>query len=68
MLPLFSITGPSGAGKSTVCRGLPRLLPQCVPLDGEVLWQDDFCTTHTEPARTAADVAEWVRARLCERL
>jgi broad-specificity NMP kinase len=41
-LPLFSVTGPSAAGKSTVCAELPALLPECVPLDGDLLWRSEL--------------------------
>jgi broad-specificity NMP kinase len=41
-LPLFSVTGPSGAGKSTVCAQLPALLPECVPLDGDLFWRSEL--------------------------
>ncbi len=41
-LPLFSVTGPSGSGKSTLVRRLWRELPECVVLDGDVLWNPKF--------------------------
>jgi molybdopterin-guanine dinucleotide biosynthesis protein len=37
-LPFFSVTGPSGSGKSTLVRRLWRELPECVTLDGDLLW------------------------------
>jgi broad-specificity NMP kinase len=37
-LPFFSVTGASGSGKSTICRRLWHLLPECVTLDGDLLW------------------------------
>jgi predicted kinase/ribosomal protein S27AE len=41
-LPFFSITGPSGSGKSTLMRRLWRELPECVSLDGDVLWDPAY--------------------------
>ena len=41
-LPFFSVTGPSGSGKSTLVRRLWRELPECVVLDGDVLWNPTF--------------------------
>jgi AAA domain len=41
-LPFFSITGPSGAGKSATWRLLTGLLPECVALDGDALWDPRF--------------------------
>jgi hypothetical protein len=38
----FLITGASGAGKSSVSGLLPSLLPECVVLDGDLLWRDEF--------------------------
>jgi predicted kinase len=41
-LPFFSVTGASGSGKSTLVRRLWRELPECVVLDGDVLWNPKF--------------------------
>ena len=41
-LPFFSVTGPSGSGKSTLLRRLWRELPECVVLDGDVLWHPSY--------------------------
>ena len=41
-LPLFSVTGASGSGKSTLVRRLWRELPECVVLDGDVLWHPAY--------------------------
>jgi predicted kinase len=41
-LPFFSVTGASGSGKSTVMRRLWRELPECVSLDGDVLWDPAY--------------------------
>ena len=41
-LPFFSVTGPSGSGKSTLVRRLWQELPECVPLDGDLLWNPAF--------------------------
>lgn len=42
MLPHFVVTGPSSAGKSTVARSLPPLLPECVVLDRDLWWREEF--------------------------
>lgn len=41
-LPFFSITGPSGSGKTTLVRRLWRELPECIVLDGDVIWSARF--------------------------
>ena len=41
-LPLFVVSGAGGTGKSTVSQGLPALLPECVVLEGDILWRKDF--------------------------
>jgi hypothetical protein len=41
-LPFFSVTGPSGSGKTTLVRRLWRELPECVTLDGDLLWNPGF--------------------------
>jgi ABC-type cobalamin/Fe3+-siderophores transport system ATPase subunit len=41
-LAFFSITGPSGSGKTTLVRRLWRELPECVTLDGDLLWNGRF--------------------------
>jgi len=37
-LPLFILTGASGTGKSAICRHLPAALPECVAMEGDILW------------------------------
>jgi hypothetical protein len=37
-LPFFSVSGATCTGKSSVCRRLWKLLPECVALDGDLLW------------------------------
>jgi hypothetical protein len=37
-LPFFSVSGATCTGKSSVCRRLWTLLPECVALDGDLLW------------------------------
>jgi hypothetical protein len=44
-LPFFSVTGPTCSGKSTVCRRLWRLLPECIALDGDLLWDSSLWDT-----------------------
>jgi broad-specificity NMP kinase len=41
-LPFFAVSGASGVGKSTAARLLPRLLPDYVSLDGDILWRDEY--------------------------
>jgi predicted kinase len=41
-LPFFSVTGASGSGKSTLMRRLWRELPECVALDGDILWDQAY--------------------------
>lgn len=62
-LPLFVVTGPSGAGKSTLAIALPRLLPDCVVLDNDVLWgavaaspEDDFRSYHAVWLRVVVNI------------
>lgn len=42
MMPMFVITGASCAGKTTVGLNLPDLLPECVCLESDILWRDEF--------------------------
>ena len=53
-LPFFSVTGATCSGKSSVCRRLWRLLPQCVALDGDLLWESSLW------ADTGAFYARWL--------
>ena len=62
-LPLFVVTGPSGAGKSALALALPRLLPECVVLDNDVLWgavaaspDDNFRSYHAVWLRLVIDI------------
>lgn len=43
-LPLFIVTGASGVGKSTVCLELAARLPECVCLDCDIFWRQEFAT------------------------
>lgn len=43
-LPLFMIGGPSGAGKTTVGLHLIGKLPECVVMEGDILWRKEFDT------------------------
>jgi hypothetical protein len=42
LLPLYLVTGASGTGKSSVCNLLPPLLPECVSIEGDILWRREF--------------------------
>jgi broad-specificity NMP kinase len=53
-LPFFSVTGATCSGKSSVCRRLWRLLPECVSLDGDLLWDSSLWND------TGAFYARWL--------
>jgi hypothetical protein len=42
LLPLFVVTGASCTGKSTVSLQIADKLPECVALEGDILWRDEF--------------------------
>jgi hypothetical protein len=44
-LPFFSVSGATCTGKSSVCRRLWKLLPECVALDGDLLWDTSLWDT-----------------------
>jgi hypothetical protein len=50
-LPLFAVSGASGAGKTAVGNRLPAALPECVVLEHDLLWRNEY-----------ADAAEAVTA------
>jgi len=41
-LPLFVLNGATGVGKSTVGETATPLLPECVHIDGDVFWSNDY--------------------------
>jgi len=41
-LPLLIVTGASGTGKTTVALKLTPQMPECVCLESDVLWRDEF--------------------------
>ena len=43
-LPLFILTGASGAGKSTIGLALTSAQRECVIMDSDVLWRQEFAT------------------------
>jgi predicted kinase len=43
-LPLFVITGASGSGKTAICQGLVARLPECVALEVDIFWRQEFAT------------------------
>ena len=57
-LPFFAVSGASGVGKSTASMFLPRLLPECVRLDGDVLWRQEYYGSETA---TADYYGTWLR-------
>jgi predicted kinase len=65
-LPFFSVTGPSGSGKSTVVRRLWRELPECVVVDGDVLWDPAYWNAraayYTRWLSLAAQISQTGRA------
>jgi predicted kinase len=65
-LPFFSVTGPSGSGKSTLMRRLWRELPECVALDGDILWDPAYwkerAAFYTRWLNLAAQISQTGRA------
>jgi hypothetical protein len=57
-LPLFAVSGATGVGKTTATDGLGRLLPECVRLDGDLLWRHEY---YDEPDETAYYYESWLR-------
>jgi hypothetical protein len=57
-LPLFVINGATGVGKSTVGEAVRLLLPECVHLDGDLLWTNE---NFGHPDQIAAYYARWLR-------
>jgi hypothetical protein len=43
-MPLFLVSGASGTGKTTVSEMLQARLPECVVLDCDILWREEFDT------------------------
>lgn len=41
-LPLFAVSGASGAGKTAIGNQLPVALPECVVLEQDVLWKNEY--------------------------
>jgi hypothetical protein len=41
-LPLFLLTGASATGKTAICLRLSEALPECVPLECDILWRPEF--------------------------
>jgi predicted kinase len=41
-LPLFVLDGATGVGKSTVGEAATPLLPECVHIDGDVFWSNEY--------------------------
>jgi broad-specificity NMP kinase len=41
-LPLFAVSGASGAGKTAVGGRLPAALPECVVLEHDLLWKNEY--------------------------
>ena len=41
-LPLFAVSGASGAGKTAVGNRLPAVLPECVVLEQDLLWRNEY--------------------------
>jgi hypothetical protein len=64
--PFFSVTGASGSGKSTVMRRLWHGLPECVALDGDILWDPAYWNArsafYTRWLNLAAQISQTGRA------
>jgi broad-specificity NMP kinase/DNA-directed RNA polymerase subunit RPC12/RpoP len=41
-LPLFAVSGASGSGKTAIGNQLPAALPECVVLEQDVLWKNEY--------------------------
>ena len=48
-LPLFVVLGASGTGKSTLALRLQRPETEFLPLDGDLLWRQEFAGQGNEP-------------------
>jgi energy-coupling factor transporter ATP-binding protein EcfA2 len=57
-MPFFSITGASGSGKTTLTRRLWRVLPECIALDGDLLWHPIFWSDRSFHHRWLAVAAQ----------
>jgi broad-specificity NMP kinase/DNA-directed RNA polymerase subunit RPC12/RpoP len=47
-LPLFAVSGASAAGKSAVGNQLPAALPECVVLEQDLLWRNEYAQSAEE--------------------
>jgi hypothetical protein len=50
-LPLFVLNGATGVGKSAVGEAAMPLLPECVHIDGDAFWSNDFFGDRAAVAR-----------------
>lgn len=41
-LPLFAVSGASGTGKTAIGNQLPAALPECVVLEQDLLWKNEY--------------------------
>src|SRR5205823_8544773 len=41
-LPLFVLNGATGIGKTTIGTIAAELMPECIHLDGDLLWSNEF--------------------------
>jgi hypothetical protein len=58
LLPLLAVSGATGVGKTTATEGLGRLVPECVRLDGDLLWRHEYYESRHE---TAYYYETWLR-------
>jgi gluconate kinase len=57
-MPLFVLTGASGAGKTTICLALAAKTTDCVVMESDILWRDEF----NQPATDYRSYREmWLR-------
>jgi predicted kinase len=59
--PLFIVTGASGTGKTTVALRLGAVLPECIVLDGDILWCKPFEELEVSDADAHPFRSLWLR-------
>lgn len=49
-LPLFAVSGATGVGKTTATESFASLVPECIRLDGDLLWRHEYWDSEEEQA------------------
>jgi broad-specificity NMP kinase len=57
-LPLFAVSGASGTGKTAIGNRLPAALPECVVLEQDLLWRNEYAES---PEALTAYRRTWLR-------